>query len=59
MRMAAAKRYLVVEAQYPAEFLIEVSESTLGCEIIAVLPERCGAADFRQIVDGFAIGEGA
>src|SRR6185369_778813 len=59
MRMTAAKRYLVVKTQYPAEFLIEVCQCTLRREIIAVLRERRSAADFRQIIDGFAIGERA
>src|SRR4030095_16597195 len=33
MRMTAAKSYLVIKAQYPAEFLIEVGRPTLRREI--------------------------
>src|SRR5256885_11881410 len=52
---AASKRNFIVEAEYPTQRLIEVSPSPLRSEVIAVLCKRRSAADFWQIVDGFAV----
>src|SRR3954447_25792859 len=59
MRMAAAKWNFVVKAQHPAQLLVEVGHATLCSQVIAVLRKRRVAANFRQIIDGFAIRKSA
>ena len=59
MRVAAPERNFVVEAEHPAQLLIEVGPAPLGRQVVAVLREGRGAANFGQIVDGFAVGERA